>query len=286
MSNDLLAQQEYAKQLAASSMLPAHMKNNVANVLWAVGFAREVGLQPIQAITAVHVIDGKPTASAALISALVRKAGHRLRVSGDDKKAVASIWRRDDPEFEFRVEWDMERAKAAGLTGKGPWKAYPAAMLKARAITEVAREACQDAILGLQYTPEELGAEVDADGVVVTVPPPAKAAALPPPAAAPAADPVGWRDDKDRAWFMAEIGALGLDYDALAEWCQSLGKPRPSGMTFAARKQLLAAVADPGSKWGQHLARWLAARTPPPPPAVTTTSPSHDDDQPFFDEEA
>jgi hypothetical protein len=281
MNDDLATQQAYAQQLAASSMLPSHMRGNVANVLWAVGFAREVGLQPIQAITAVHVIDGKPTASAALISALVRKSGHRLRVAGDDKAAVASIWRRDDPEFEFRVEWTIERARVAGLLGKGPWKAYPAAMLKARAITEVAREACQDAILGLQYTPEELGAEVDADGVVLSVPVQAK-----PTAAAPAPDPVGWRDDKDRAWFMAEIGAQGLRYDDVAEWCESLGKPRPSGMTFAARKQLLATVADPGSKWGQHLAAWLAARTPPPPPAVTTTSPSHDDDQPFFDEEA
>ena len=40
-------------------------------------------------------------------------------------------------------------------------------MLKARAITQCARDACEEALFGLHYTPEELGAEVDEDGVVV-----------------------------------------------------------------------------------------------------------------------
>ena len=40
-------------------------------------------------------------------------------------------------------------------------------MLKSRAITQCARDACEEALFGLHYTPEELGAEVDEDGVVV-----------------------------------------------------------------------------------------------------------------------
>src|SRR6185312_3022660 len=43
----------------------------------------------------------------------------------------------------------------------------PASMLKSRAITQCARDACEEALFGLHYTPEELGAEVDEDGVVV-----------------------------------------------------------------------------------------------------------------------
>ena len=39
-----------------------------------------------------------------------------------------------------------------------------AAKLKSRAITQVARDACEEVLFGLHYTPEELGAEVDADG--------------------------------------------------------------------------------------------------------------------------
>lgn len=38
-------------------------------------------------------------------------------------------------------------------------------MLKARAITEVARDACEEALMGMTYTPEEMGADVDEDGI-------------------------------------------------------------------------------------------------------------------------
>jgi hypothetical protein len=161
----LPAKLEYARFLATSGLLPAQYREKPGNVLYAVEFGEMLGIRPMAAITGVHVIEGKPSASAALISALVRRAGHRLRVSGNDEKAVAEIIRSDDPDFVYRSEWTIARARQAELIGKGTWKKYPAAMLKARAITEVARDACEEALMGMHYTPEELGAEVDAEGV-------------------------------------------------------------------------------------------------------------------------
>ncbi|MFJ2375010.1 hypothetical protein ACIOZL_19705 [Streptomyces sp. NPDC087769] len=158
---------QYAKALAASGMLPSQYRNQPANLLYALEFADSLGLHPMAAITGVHVIEGKPSASSALISALVRRAGHKLRVTGDDTRAVAQIVRADDPGFTFECVWTMDRAQQAGLTGKKVWKQYPAAMLKARAITEVAREACEEALSGMHYTPEELGANVNEDGLPV-----------------------------------------------------------------------------------------------------------------------
>lgn len=163
-SASLQDQMRYAEALAGSGLLPAQYRRQPANLLYAISYAEMLGTHPLTAVTGIHVIDGKPSASAALISALVRRAGHRLRVTGDDTHAVAEIVRADDPEFTFRAEWTLDRAKQAGLTGKGVWRQYPAAMLKARAITEVARDACEDALAGLHYTAEELGAEVDAEG--------------------------------------------------------------------------------------------------------------------------
>jgi hypothetical protein len=79
--------------------------------------------------------------------------------------------RADDPDYTFEVTWELRRngdgnpnAEEAGLLGKQVWKNYPAAMLKSRAITQVARDACEEVLFGLHYTPEELGAEVDAEG--------------------------------------------------------------------------------------------------------------------------
>ena len=76
------------------------------------------------------MVEGKPTASAQLIGALVRMAGHRLRVTGNDTEAHAQVIRSDDPDFAFESVWTLDRAARAGLTGKGVWKSYPAAMLK------------------------------------------------------------------------------------------------------------------------------------------------------------
>lgn len=195
---------QYSQALAASNLLPAQYRGKPENVLYAIEFGRSLGVEPIVAINQVHLIDGKPSASAGLVSALVRKARHRLRiwVERDDRgqllRAVATIVRQDDPDFEFRAEWTIARAQAAGVTGKSVWKNYPEAMLKARAITEVAREACEEALNGIGYTPEELGADQNTDGawIVTTAPSrPNKAgqtirdAVTPAPAPAPAPGP-------------------------------------------------------------------------------------------------
>lgn len=172
--DSLVERQEYAKALAVSDLLPAQYRNKPGNVLYAVEFGRSLGISPMAAILGVHIIEGRACASAGLISALVRDAGHRLRIwverdpqTGALEKAVATIVRADDPDFVFTSEWTWARAVAAGVTGKKVWQNYPEAMLKARAITEAAREACEEALRGVGYTPEELGAEVNEDGSIV-----------------------------------------------------------------------------------------------------------------------
>lgn len=163
----LPAKIQYARALADSGLLPTSYRSQPANVLWAMEYGDMLGLAPMAAMTGVHVIEGKPTASAGLISALVRRAGHKLRVRGDAESATCEIVRADDPEYTFAVTFTMDDAKRANLTGKPVWRQYGPSMLKARAITQCARDACEEALFGLHYTAEELGAEVDEDGDVV-----------------------------------------------------------------------------------------------------------------------
>lgn len=163
----LESKMRYAQALATSNLLPKQYQRQPANLLFALEYADALGVSPIHAITSIHVIEGKPSASADLISALIRKAGHKLRITGDDTHARAVLIRHDDPDFEFVAEWDMAKAKAANLTGKSVWKNYPGAMLRSRAITEVGRMGAPDALFGVIYTPEELGAEVNSEGDVV-----------------------------------------------------------------------------------------------------------------------
>ncbi|MDJ0321683.1 hypothetical protein [Pseudarthrobacter sp. PS3-L1] len=160
MSNEIvpmgtMSKVEYAKTLAVSNLLPKAYQNNPANLLFAIEFAEALGMKPIHAITSVHVINGKPSASADLIGTMVRRAGHRLRVVGDDTYAEATLVRQDDPDFEFKARWDISKAKQAGLNTP-TWKNYPAAMLRSRAITEVCRAGAPDAMHGIQHSTEEL----------------------------------------------------------------------------------------------------------------------------------
>ena len=80
----------YARELANSGLLPAAYRRNPGNVLYAIEYGDMLGLSPMAAITGVHIIEGKPSASAGLISALVRRAGHKLRVSGNGKSATCT----------------------------------------------------------------------------------------------------------------------------------------------------------------------------------------------------
>lgn len=165
-----------AEALAEARLLPPDYRQQPANILLAIQTGAPLGFGVMESIQGINVISGKPSMSADLIQAAVRKAGHKLRVTGDDTFAEAVLIRADDPDFQFKVRWDMDRAKAAGLTGKDNWKHYPAAMLRSRAITEVARMGAADALHGVIYAPEELGAAVTQEGVVVDAPQPPKPA--------------------------------------------------------------------------------------------------------------
>ncbi len=183
----------YCEALARAGALPKSYRGRAADVLFAVEYAESLGLHPIVAITGVHVVEGTPSASAGLISMLVRRAGHRLRVSGDAQSATCEIVRADDPDYTFSVTWTMDDAQRAGLQGKDNWRKYPASMLKARAVSQCARDAAEDALFGLHYTPEEAGAVVDQDGNPVEVEPDRP---VPPAPRPPAPVPTGRSGDR------------------------------------------------------------------------------------------
>ena len=81
--NTLTTKMQYAQAMAGSSLLPGDYRGKPANLLFALEYADALGIAPIHAITSIHVISGKPSASADLIAASVRRAGHKLRITGD-----------------------------------------------------------------------------------------------------------------------------------------------------------------------------------------------------------
>ncbi len=148
---------EHAKIVAQSSLIPAEYRGKPADIVWAMDIGDALGVPYTQVMQSMVVARGKMTMSADLMGAVVRRAGHKLRLREDGDSVTAVLIRADDPDYEFTVTWDKGKAQAAGLWGsRGPWQQYPRQMLRARAITEVCRQGASDALAGTVYTPEEL----------------------------------------------------------------------------------------------------------------------------------
>lgn len=106
---------ELAAALAKSDLVPRDFRNKPANVLVAIGLGRTLGLEPAAALSGLHVIEGRPIPSAKVQAALVRRAGHKLRIiETTGQVATVEIVRADDPEYPVKVSFTIEMAARAG----------------------------------------------------------------------------------------------------------------------------------------------------------------------------
>lgn len=138
-------------------------------------FGRELGISPINSMSSIHIIEGKPTLSSNLLAALIKRSGkydYRVR-EWDDTKCVLMFRQKVDDVWEDVGEssFTMDDAKRAGvIRDGGGWKKYPKAMLFARALSQGERTYCPDVSVCALYVPEELGAQVNESGEVVSLP--------------------------------------------------------------------------------------------------------------------
>lgn len=160
---------DYIARLAPSTILPTAYRGNAANAFVAAETGAALGLEPLQSLASIAVINGRATLSSDLMAAVIRRAGHTLRIVENSPESVtATLIRADDKTFKFEVTWDKDKALKAGLWGqKGPWSQYPTQMLRARAITEVARQGASEALMGMIYSPEDFGATITDTGEVI-----------------------------------------------------------------------------------------------------------------------
>lgn len=206
---------QHAQAVAQSSLIPDSYRNQAANVLWAMDLADALGIPFPQVMQTMAVMRGRMTMSADLMAAVVRRAGHKLRIREQGMSVTAALIRQDDPDYEFTATWDEAKARQAGLWGqRGPWSLYPAQMLRSRAITEVCRQGASDALAGTAYTPEEL------EG------PNTPTSATPDAALEPPSPPSPTRDsakDRSRALLLEHVREHGGTPDAVWQAAQDMG---------------------------------------------------------------
>ena len=156
----LKAQMEAAKRYVDSGLLPAAIKTpQQALIIMQMG--RELGIPATYALRNISVINGKPVVGAELMMGLVRRTYGQsaIRVASVTTEACTVEYREQGWDGVSELTFSMEDAKRAKLDAKDVWRAYPRAMLRSRAVSEVVRTAFPECIANL-YTPEEMGAEV------------------------------------------------------------------------------------------------------------------------------
>lgn len=146
---------EFAGMMSKSSIVPKDYQNNPGNILVAIQWGMEIGLQPLQSMQSIAVINGRPSIWGDAMLALVRSSGLLEAINEEvtDTKAVCTIKRRG--EQEVVREFSMQDAKQAGLSGKqGPWAQYPKRMLQMRARAFAMRDVFPDVLRGVHVAEE------------------------------------------------------------------------------------------------------------------------------------
>lgn len=120
---------------------------------------RELGLTAMQSLRSIHIIEGKPTLSADLMVALVKRSPTCQYFKLVESTAKIATYETDRAgEGVTRMSFTVEQAQNAGLMGKDNWRKYTDAMLRARCIAALARAVYPDLLAGI-YEPDELERE-------------------------------------------------------------------------------------------------------------------------------
>ena len=116
--------------------------------------AQAEGRHPGSVAAEYHIIQGRPALKADAMLARFQQAGGKVAWDQYTDACVSAVFTHEAG-GSAKIEWTMDRAKKAGLTGKDNWTKYPRQMLRARVISEGVRTVFPAVCVGV-YTPEEV----------------------------------------------------------------------------------------------------------------------------------
>lgn len=136
--------------------------NRVSEALWICRLALPLGIDPAYALTAFHIIEGKPTMSAHLMLALMKRAGYRcFDHSVPGEYGAIEVHEPVPGTGEFillgTAKFTKDDARAAGLLSKSNWTKDIDSMLWSRTVARAARRYAPQVLMGVVYTPDEMG---------------------------------------------------------------------------------------------------------------------------------
>jgi hypothetical protein len=174
---------EYARLMAATTMVPAADQGKPGNILAKMQIGAELDIPMMTAIRHLYVVDGRVSMEVPLMLALVERSGlleDKTIEELSDGGCRVSVHRkgRSKPRA---ITFGPEQAKKAGLTGKDNYKHWDWRMYYNRAMGFALQDEFADVLKGV-VSPEYMqDAGLTIDAQTVGAEPPEGQKALPPP---------------------------------------------------------------------------------------------------------
>lgn len=162
-----------ANTFISSGAVPASIQN-AAQMIMVFQAGYEAGMQPVEALNAFYIVNGKITMYGDAVTSQIIKAGHTVEWGEcDGEKAEVTITRGDNGKSmtgKFTIE--MARNKGLFTTAKGGenvfWKKYPENMLKYKALGLIVDFITPDALRGVSVK-EVIEADLGDDALLGAV---------------------------------------------------------------------------------------------------------------------
>lgn len=144
---------EIANNLAQSNLIPTSLKGKPADIVVSMAYGAELGLQPLQSLQNISVINGRPALWGDAMRALVLNSSDLMELKewAESGTFFCTIARKTKTGAVISItkSFGDEDAKKAKLFGKqGPWTQYPSRMKQMRAFGFAARDAYADRLRG------------------------------------------------------------------------------------------------------------------------------------------
>lgn len=265
---ELGAAHQLGTALCKTAFVPKDFMGKPEAAAAAILAGKSLGLDPMNALSNIFVVHGRPALYARTMTALAMAQGHEvIRTEASPERVTVSARRKGQQQWQEFV-WTIGRAKTAGYTSNSKYQSDPIAMLTAKAQAEACRTIAPDVLAGMPYSAEEMELEdlgeqapakqVEQKTTKITRKPKAQAAERPArPAPAPAPEPVEAEPVADEATgeiqddgpaavletdWEAELEQASTSRDALLTlWNRAMDEGAP--------QEMVARIVDAGSKF-------------------------------------
>jgi hypothetical protein len=159
-AQELDAAHRLGTALCGTEFVPASFRGKPDAAAAAILAGKSLGLDPMNSLSNIFVVQGRPAMYARTMVALVLSAGHDIRRTSATPEAVTILGRRKGQQEWQEFTWTIDRAQQAGYLSNKKYTSDPIAMLTAKAQAEACRTIAPDVLTGVAaYSVEDVELE-------------------------------------------------------------------------------------------------------------------------------